>query len=242
MTNEIRCWHCGCILHPEGKYAQFCTCPNCLSQVRIGGNNPTAKAASAGDDPVAVKAAREEYCIDFMESQTSPLCWSCGRGWEDSFVCKACNCEFITALSDARYCPACGSTDLGAFTELLGLYKSIDDRLDEMDHEKFPDSDWKWYRKDKGRYAREKHYSQMNKNIAFFGNLNMSTIKRWIPPEKWPTMDCRSSGARLKLHFRNTASSRKLVREHSSFEKFSKYTRLLHNFDLPILAASMRFI
>src|SRR5271157_2727211 len=88
-------------------------------------------------DIEAAKANREEYCLKFMEEQDGPICWPCGRGWMNTFVCKACNCEFTIPIPDAKHCPACGSTNLGTFMELHGQYKSIDDRLDELDHENF---------------------------------------------------------------------------------------------------------
>lgn len=136
--------------------AHFKKCGRCDSLVRIIKQDKeiSPKEAAPFDDPTIVRAAREEYCIKFMDFQTSPICWSCGLPWNDNFACKTCNCEFYTAIPDAKYCPACGSTDIVSHNELRGQSKSIDDLLDELDHEKFPDSNplWKNYRKKAGRY------------------------------------------------------------------------------------------
>lgn len=112
-------------------------------------------------DPEAAKANREEYCLKFMEEQDHPICWPCGRGWMQVFVCKACQCEFNIPIPDAKYCPACGSTDIVPW-DLDPKHKSIDDRIDELDHEKFKASGWDHYRKQSGRYNRRKDISEMN--------------------------------------------------------------------------------
>lgn len=107
------------------------------------------------DDPEAIKARREDYCIKFMEEQQTAICWACGRPWQDHFVCKACHCEFVSPLPDAKYCTACGGTDIIRADMFIGQYTWIDDRIDELDREKFPDSNphWKKYRLERGRSA-----------------------------------------------------------------------------------------
>ena len=106
-------------------------------------------------DPEAVKANREEYCRTFMEEQTKPICWPCGKGWIDLFVCKACDCEFHAPIPDANFCPACSSTQISSWVD-SHKPKSIDDRIEELDFAKFPEAEWKLYRKEKGRYAKRK--------------------------------------------------------------------------------------
>ena len=106
-------------------------------------------------DTDAVKANREEYCLKFMEEQAVPVCWPCGKNWVDTFVCCKCDCEFTIPIPDAKYCPACGSTNISRWME-SHKPKSIDDRIEELDFAKFPESKWIQYRKEKGRYARHR--------------------------------------------------------------------------------------
>jgi hypothetical protein len=103
-------------------------------------------------DSETAKANREEYCLKFMEEQAVPVCWPCGQNWIDTFVCSKCNCEFTIPIPDANFCPACGSTNISSWMD-SHRPKSLADRIEELDLAKFPESKWKQYRKEKGRYA-----------------------------------------------------------------------------------------
>jgi hypothetical protein len=106
-------------------------------------------------DPETVKANREEYCQKFMGEQAVPICWSCGVHWMETFVCSKCDGEFVIPIPDAKFCPACGAPNMLMWME-SHRPKSIADRMEELDFAKFPDSKWKQYRKEKGRYAKQK--------------------------------------------------------------------------------------
>lgn len=151
---KVKCHHCGHEWNYGGKNPYYAMCPTCrykvslkrqeIAELNIGGLGDGQGKEPEPDpetDPEAVKANREAYCQKFIEEQNWPICWTCGVSWGDNYLCKSCHCEYYAAIPDAKYCPACGRADVIPAWEGDSWnieYKNVDQRLDELNREKFP--------------------------------------------------------------------------------------------------------
>lgn len=58
-----------------------------------------------------IKEEREAYIAEFLEVNKGRS-HMCGLSWSRDYKCGTCEAEFETLPGDAKYCPACLSTDL----------------------------------------------------------------------------------------------------------------------------------
>ena len=58
-----------------------------------------------------IKADREAYIAEYVEA-TKDQAYNCSLNWSRDYKCGACNAEFETLPSDAKYCPACLSSEV----------------------------------------------------------------------------------------------------------------------------------
>jgi Zn finger protein HypA/HybF involved in hydrogenase expression len=62
-------------------------------------------------DVETIKEKREVYTAKFIQSRKGQTCM-CGLKMSRDYKCKTCEAEFETLPDDAKYCPACLSSDL----------------------------------------------------------------------------------------------------------------------------------